>query len=354
MPVVKRVDRSGKLGKVQRTPQGGIKVPASIAKVGILEYWQADGSVLREYNPPEVLAAAAESLRDAPVTNDHPPEAVTADNYAQYNRGSVSGEPVFADDHLSVPFLVIQGKDLIEAINAGKTEVSAGYSADVDYTPGVTPSGEAYDGIRRSITYNHVAVVDEGRAGPTVRLMLDSARNVLVASPGTTADTSEQDLMDIEQLKAALAVAQADLEKANGKAEALTAEVTQVKADLAQATDPARLDAAVSARIELIDSARKVLGAEFKADGLSADEIRKAVVAKAYPSIKLDGKSADAVAGMFETAVVKADNGSQAESEIRSALSNVGDAKDAPKDLDSVRAEMLARNAARGKSKLGK
>ena len=36
------------------------------------------------------------------------------------------------------------------------------------------------------------------------------------------------------------------------------------------------------------------------ADGMSNDEIKRAVIAKAYPDMKLDGKSADYVEALFD------------------------------------------------------
>lgn len=52
-------------------------------------------------------------------------------------------------------------------------QLSASYRYRADMTPGTSPEGLAYDGIMRDIIGNHVALVEEGRAGPDV-LVSDS------------------------------------------------------------------------------------------------------------------------------------------------------------------------------------
>jgi hypothetical protein len=176
-------DRSGSaLGKAKRTPGGGYRVPAVVARVGVLEYPNPDGSVLREYTPASVLRAAADGLADAPVTNLHPPvhatpqgPLVTADNASTYRRGFVAG-PVAFDGNLLTADLVIDSADLIQAIEGGRREVSLGYLRELDFTPGLTPDGAPYDAIRVKITANHVAIVDTARAGRQARLVLDHAK----------------------------------------------------------------------------------------------------------------------------------------------------------------------------------
>lgn len=69
--------------------------------------------------------------------------------------------------------LVFWTKDGIDLVESGKQkELSCGYHYDPDMTPGMF-EGEAYDGVMRNIRGNHVAIVEEGRAGPDV-LVADS------------------------------------------------------------------------------------------------------------------------------------------------------------------------------------
>lgn len=230
---VKRIDWSGRLGKVKRTPQGGMRIDASpVAKVGILEYIQPDGSVLREYNPPEVLQSPAflDSLRDAPVTNEHPSEYVSPDNFRRYAAGYAAGSSLFADGKAMVP-LAIQDSELMVDIDGGKREeISLGYDAEVDYTPGETPSGEKYDGIRTSIVVNHIAVVSAGRAGPEVRLRLDAKGDSITTD---TSDPPKDPGMTPEQI----VQLQKDLATANARADSASSELETARRDLKTAQD---------------------------------------------------------------------------------------------------------------------
>ncbi|MGB1276011.1 MAG: DUF2213 domain-containing protein, partial [Nannocystaceae bacterium] len=73
------------------------------------------------------------------------------------------GEPVDANEALVE---VMTDKATIEAIESGKRQVSNGYMADYDMTPGVTPDGQEYDAVQRNIRGNHIAIVDRARCGP--------------------------------------------------------------------------------------------------------------------------------------------------------------------------------------------
>lgn len=238
-----------------RTPQGGVRVDAPVNKVGILEYYQEDGSVIREYNPPDVLKDPEflDSLADAPVTNEHPPEHVSPANFSRYAKGYATGAAVFDGTYATVR-LALQDSQLISDVDAGeREEISLGYEAQVDYTPGITPTGEKYDGIRTSIRANHIAVVRAGRAGSDVRLRLDSEGHSI-----------SFDMDEIAKLKARLDAAEA-------QNATLTETVAKLTADLAAANDPKRIDALVAARVELASKRTKAKAAFPKIDAAKID-----------------------------------------------------------------------------------
>ncbi|MEQ9073057.1 MAG: DUF2213 domain-containing protein [Sandaracinaceae bacterium] len=173
---------ASKLAKVVRTPAGGVRLAAVIARAGVLTY--EDGT--RELVTPDELARADSlaSLRDAPVTVGHPPaefyggsSMVTPESYRELTVGHVSGEPRVVGDHV-VAEIVVMDATAIARIDAGElVEISAGYGLRLEEAPGVF-RGERYDAIQRNRTYNHIALLPagSGRAGPTVRLRLDSRR----------------------------------------------------------------------------------------------------------------------------------------------------------------------------------
>jgi len=160
------------------TAEGYLRVPARIARPGILVY-QTPGGTVRELVPastlsdPEFLA----SLTGKPLTLEHPPAPLTPDTVGEYRVGTIlsveyiEGQGVIAQ-------VQIENREAIKAVQAGKLEVSPSYITDTAPTPGVDPAFGRYDVIQtRRFAGNHVALTDLGRGGRDVRLLLraDSA-----------------------------------------------------------------------------------------------------------------------------------------------------------------------------------
>jgi hypothetical protein len=184
------IDRTGSLGELEKTPQGGSRVPARLARADVADYTArylrrqgmdvparfADSDKVRIFTPPEVLQAAMATVSDSPVTNEHPPEFVTPATFKQYADGHASNGTVSFDGEFLKADLVIQDAGLLRDIETGtRREVSMGYMAATRFEDGQTPSGKAYDAVRTKVIYNHTAIVSAGRHGEQVCLALDSA-----------------------------------------------------------------------------------------------------------------------------------------------------------------------------------
>jgi hypothetical protein len=75
----------------------------------------------------------------------------------------------------------VNAQDAIDGIESGKQrELSAGYHYKPDMTAG-NFDGMRYDGVMRNIVFNHVALVEDGRAGPDV-IVGDSMENLMKKS----------------------------------------------------------------------------------------------------------------------------------------------------------------------------
>jgi len=281
------IDRAGSLGKLQRTGMGGYRVPATLARTGILVYGQDQSLPGRHYTPPEVLAASVQDVLDVPVTHRHPATMVTTQTYQKVAAGHVIGTPSFDGSHVHA-VLAIQDAGLLQAIESGACrEVSMGYGFDYEDTPGVTPEGEAYDIVRTAIRWNHIALVPEGRAGSSVSCVLDSL-DILTEEVHV--------LYTIDGAEVAQDKTQAAIDAVCAARDAATAENASLSAKLAAACSAEAIDAAVKARLDAIDAAK---AAELE---LAKAAERRAVVAKRFPTIALDGKSQDYVDGLFEIA----------------------------------------------------
>lgn len=170
-----RIDKGGRItSKVDEN--GYLRIDGVVAHVGILEYMDDDGSIIREFVPEETLfdEESLKSLAGAPVTLQHPPEMVTPSNYKEYSQGSVNGMPKRDGDNLVASMLVIGNEALHSVEYDGVSELSPGYSVDLDETPGEW-QGQKYDRVQRNRRYNHQAIVDAARGGSVCSLRFDGA-----------------------------------------------------------------------------------------------------------------------------------------------------------------------------------
>lgn len=135
--------------------------------------------MLREYRPEHEVFSDEniEALKTSPVTNGHPPEMVTPQNSKKYMVGFPTRtveqikDTVYDEKYLKT-WLTITDQDAINAINAGKAQISNGYNVNLEFTPGHY-KGEKYDAIQKDIVNNHIAIVWQARGGPNVRLHMD-------------------------------------------------------------------------------------------------------------------------------------------------------------------------------------
>lgn len=175
-----RCDRAEISPDWEETPEGYLRIKATFARTGLQRYRRQDGTEAIEYRPEEEVAKqdALLSLANLPVTLEHPPELLTPETCREYQRGH-TGSLVEYRSPFAVGFVTITDREAIDAVKRGDArEVSVGYRVKFDATPGTTPDGQRYDGVQREISGNHVAIVRKGRAGPDVRLHMDSATAV--------------------------------------------------------------------------------------------------------------------------------------------------------------------------------
>jgi hypothetical protein len=168
------------LDKPRRTADGYMAVRAKAARAGVYQYlgreidpegkkFAADQVVNVYRSEDEVFdAKSVASFLMKPITDEHPAEPVTADNWREHAKGVV-GRALRDGEHLAFD-LVLMDKGLIEAVESGKRELSNGYGLDIAFEEGTAPDGTAYQAVQRHIRGNHVAVVDKGRAGSTCRI----------------------------------------------------------------------------------------------------------------------------------------------------------------------------------------
>lgn len=347
---VKRFDRVAIRADDKRTPEGFLRVPARISRTGIQVYAQPDGTMRREYRPPNEVfnADALQSFSLSTLTLLHPPEPVTPENVGKYQVGTL-GELVRQDGRFVAATVVVKDQKAIQKVLDGTQELSCGYECDLEFTPGEV-DGQRYDAVQRQIRGNHVAIVPQGRAGPEVRMKLDATDAVAVDDLAATTQEEKKPMKkividgvevevsetaaqliarsDAKHAETTTALTQARKDLESQKARADVAEQAKLKAEKAKtdAEDPARVEALVAERVSLIASATKVCGQDFKADGKSPSAIRREMLTKLSPGLKLDGKSDEYVSTALEVVMAGAEDksASAAAEKARRALSQDG------------------------------
>lgn len=340
-----RCDRGGKVTSFARTPQGGIKAPAYLTRTGVFVYLQ-DGKPFRELRHPDEVfdAASLASLAAAPITIHHPGK-VTPETWQRNSVGHVADDVKRSDIFVAAE-LRVQDAKAVQGLEDGTlVELSCGYDRNLDMTPGVY-DGQAYDAIQREIRYNHVALLPPGggRAGSEVRVRHDAADMGIPAAeyPAPMAVESKTPNMDaVDELakagaRADVAEGRADTEKARADAatgdlvlqvaRADAAEVSlkaaNARADAAEAS-LARFDANVAERVALVDGARRVLGAEFKVDGVADRDLQIATIVGVNANFKADGRSDDYVRGVFETTVASVTDADVSRAKLKAVADSI-------------------------------
>ena len=332
-----------------KTDEGFVRDAPIIGRTGILEYRNVDGSIRREYRPPEEAfkADSLASIRGKPITLGHH-GLVTNSTYGQskpigtvLSEGRQDGNDIRADV-------------VIYSLDTDDRDLSCGYQTELDETPGVTSLGEHYDAIQRNIRYNHLAIVPRGRAG-NARLNMDG-QQIFEMEVETMSEKIKLDNGIEYDVPAEIKVAyNAMIEKADeqkkeldamtAKFDSASAEIEKLKADAETAKKEfeAKFDEAVKTTIELRTIAQKH-GIE-KADEMSNDEIKKAVVAKVHPKLNLDGKSAEYIEVAFDLAKDTEVQHEDAMAEQRKALGGEVAHQDAELDLEEVKTKFAEAQA---------
>lgn len=306
-----------------KSAAGYLRIPARLTRVGIFSYVNADGTTTREFRPPEEVFSqdSLDSLRLAPVTRGHPSDGkgVYPERARAVARGAV-GEQIARDGDFVEATLGVFDSDLISAIERGdEREVSCGYLRAFDPTPGEY-NGERYDGVQRNIRYNHVAIVTKGRAGPDVALRMDEQQKGPEGKGGTMGVKVK---VGDKEFEVAQEVADALTAQAADGSQALQRE--QARADAAEA-QVKQLPALVKARVALERAASVAVEAE-KMDAMSDRQIKEAVIAKAFPDLKCDGRDDAYVDGLFAAAQAAPQAGKSNVAAVKLAGQQVGDAE---------------------------
>lgn len=379
----------GSIGEPQITPQGYLRTPAYATRVGVFSYRMPDGTVRKELRPPEEVFdhASLDTLAEIPVTNNHPPQMLSSKNTRKYAVGYTSKDVEPDSIFVKVGMTVTDQETIDQIFNEEKPkrQTSCGYTVELDESPGEW-EGIAYDVVQRNIVYNHLAVVEAGRAGPNVGLKLDRYDAMMIddeqyrkdadehikatktRKSSERTDHNEEEVMAkikidgveyevsevlgtkmgekitaLDKATEDLAKAQKALDELQGKHDGLAADLKKKDEEIEKAKKdkPSRKDMLdlARARMDLEEFAEEALGEavkDMKFDEMEDVDIKKAVIAAVNPDMKLDEATDDYVNGCFSVILdghkAGADKGDALEEGLR------GGAGTSTKETDSATA----------------
>ena len=353
MATVQRFDLGG-FRKATKTKDGFLRADAFLTRTGVFKYEMPDGTIRHELrHPDEVFKTdTMNTLKMAPLTLGHPmvdgrPVNLTPENVKQFTVGSV-GENMERRDDLVLSQMMITDATAIHALETKRAfQTSCGYTANTIEETG-TYKGQHYDHVQKNIKYNHVAIVARGRQGPEVRVHLDAADAVMVDDEAFRLDMEiidsqqtfpagsnqgeltqqpvtrgkpmtkikidgmefevEENLASLltQKFDEAVKVAtesKTDAEKSTAKMDAVEKELKETKEKLDSAVSPEALQAKIKARVALETIGGKILGEDAKLDEMTDEDIKKAVIVKLVPDIKLDEKEPAYIQARFDAEV---------------------------------------------------
>lgn len=375
---LQRYDKSF-INDYQETPEGYLTVQVPITCPGVFPYQRQDGTIQMEAKLPEEIFSdrTIMSARGKPVTDEHPGEPVTVENYQTYAKGMSHTDSTVKHLKLYVS-LTVTDKDLIKKINDGKREISIGFMSDVVAEKG-TYNGQAYEYVQRNIEINHIAIVEKGRAGPEVAIRADSdawqidskeggSKLVKVKVNGVEYEVDAAVAAHLKSLESKDKDPEEEKEDKDNKKTPPTPPAKKEKEEKGDTMDAilGRLDSLeslleakneeiaalkskemtedavdqrVQARVALISTASTFLGDSFDFVGKSERQIKEAVITAAHKDFKGDGKSDDYINAFFDSTVQHSRTQGFAATGAHTLITNDSSQRS---DMDSLRAARLS------------
>jgi hypothetical protein len=194
----------------QVMPDGRLIVTGYAARTGSQLY--GDGkSTWYEFRSEDEVEKSLRSFDHATFTDDHPPVLVTADNWREYARGQLGTDAeLLPPDEQGLRFVKVKicvgDISTIRKMRDGKVQLSTGYTTIAVRKPGVDAQGVRYLYCQTDIQVNHESLVDEARAGPKARVLIDGASVFEASKENDMTTKPKNDQMDPEAAMALLDV----------------------------------------------------------------------------------------------------------------------------------------------------
>lgn len=299
------------------TPQGYLMLDAIISRSGPQEYFAHELGVFdNDPNRMIIVDRPAEevthpisiaSFINMPITDEHPLEGtVGPENVTRLMRGTVIDAEATPSNQVKAKLLVMETK-LIKKIKDGKRELSAGYSAEIDF------SDDGKSAVQRKIRGNHVAFVDAARCGkecsifdnkPIPKEEINMAKLKIKGTEYEVTDSLAPAINslieDNETLTQGLTASQSELSKATALKDAAEEKLKEMEDEEEDEDEKEKkLQDAVDERLSVLVSASKFIK-DYDPTGKSISKIKREVLADALPNLNLTDKDDTYINARFD------------------------------------------------------
>lgn len=245
----------------RRTGEGYVTARAKAVRSGIQVYRARElgdaaiaagfkhNDLVRVMRPEDEVFAvdSAATFSHVPVTVNHPSELVDAENWKKYAVGEV-GSKVLRDGEFLALDLILKDAAAIAAYDGGMKELSAGYTADINFVD----SANGYDAVMKNIRINHLALVDKGRANVGIA---DSADKWGHAPLTDAKEVPKMEMKAVVFGDKAVQVAASDADTVSAHITALDKQIGELTAKLADAESKILTDAQIQEKAKAIADA---------------------------------------------------------------------------------------------------
>lgn len=151
------------------------------------------------YRPPEELSKpeTVKSVIGIPITLEH--EFIDPEHKPQQQVGMTGDHAVWRAPYLMNSLHITSAEAQRRIEDGSMRQISLGYTYEPLWRSGTTPEGEHYDLVMTNIRANHVALVEEGRAGDDVLVLDDNKSLTAKEVPNHMDESVKQALMALVQ-----------------------------------------------------------------------------------------------------------------------------------------------------------
>jgi len=303
-------------------------MPARVAKVGVQDYLLSSfvrlgvpvpdsykelpgDTIIKVLRPKEEVfnEASLTTLEGKPVTFTHPPvffDKMDDTLKPVFKKGKVVSKPIVDGDTIRVD-LVVEDQQTVDLINQGVNQISLGYRMKPVWGEGYHERHGVYDARFTEIRIDHVAIEPKGRAGPHIRILDSEERQTMAVR---IVDGFHYPLPDDDNVLQAFDTLVQQRDNAEQQIQDSSAEISRLKGEmvvkdekLKELSDPAKLEAEIQRRVEVMDSAKKIAKGIKISPAQKVVEVQKEAIQMASPHINLEGMNEDNIDGVFRALV---------------------------------------------------